>query len=175
MIDLKKIKPEVKGQSDKYSWNLYRFLHKLLRNKDHGKYYKNQLEVLWLHDSRWDGEFLEFNPEEFKTSQVIIMPLGKENGMSFYFMDGILRNGRTIEFVLPRTWEITNITEWFFETYQRDGRCIFDREHTAWLQGSDNRFTYVNNTRKCNWCGEWHHKEIHKEVKIKRHEVWVTQ
>lgn len=176
MLDLRKIKPEVKGQSDKYSWNLYKFLHKLCSNKDEGKYIKNQLEIHWLHHSRWDGEYLDFDQEKLNLSQVLILPLGLENGRSFYSMSSVMTQGRAERFHLPwKKEELTDITEWFFSTYERDGRCIFDREHNGWMLGSDGRFTYVNNTRKCNWCGQWQHKEIHKEVKIKRKEVWIAQ
>lgn len=174
MIDLKKIKPKVKGKSDKYSWNLYKFLHKLFSNKESGKYYKNQLQILWLHHSRFDGSYLEFDKNNLNLLQLIIMPLGKENGRSFYSMSSILTKGRSEEFALP--WSLgkmTDITDWFFKTYEKDGRCIFDRKHTGWMIGTEDRFTYVNNTRKCNWCGQWHTKEIHKIVKIKREEVWL--
>jgi len=60
----------------------------------------------------------------------------------------------------------------FFKTYIKDGRCIFDREHNGWWKGGDNRFTYINSTRRCNWCGEWQRKRIEKEVKIKQRVVW---
>lgn len=41
-MDLNKIKPKQKGQSDKYSWNLYKFLNKLFKEKDVGQYHQNQ-------------------------------------------------------------------------------------------------------------------------------------
>jgi len=34
MIDINKIKPKIKGQSDKYSWNLYKFLNKQIKQKE---------------------------------------------------------------------------------------------------------------------------------------------
>jgi hypothetical protein len=174
IIDLKEIKPKVKGESDKYSWNLYNFLNSLFKKRENGKYYKKQLEICWLHHSRFDGKWLDFNPDKLNIMQLIIVPLGVENGRSFYSLSSILREGKAVEFAIPWKKEgLTNITEWFFDTYEKDGRCIFDRNHNSWLLGSDNRFTYVNNTRKCNWCGEWYKKEIVKEVKIKRREIWV--
>jgi hypothetical protein len=173
-MDLKLIKPKVKGESDKYSWNLFKFLNKLHSDKNYGNYYKNQLEILWLHHSRWDGSYLEFNEDKLNIGQLIIMPLGKANGRSFFSMQSVLAKGRAEEFALPwREDELTNITDWFFTTYIRDGRCIFDRGHQSWLQGTENRFTFINNTRRCNWCGKWHNKEIQKVVSIKRKEVWV--
>lgn len=172
-MDLTKIKPRVKSESDKYSWNFYRFLERITKGRD-GKYIKNQLEIHWLHHSRLDGSFLEFNPNKLNTMQLIILPLGINNGRSFYSMSSIMREGRATEFALPwKKEELTNITDWFFDTYERDGRCIFDREHNGWWRGSDNRFTYINNTRRCNWCGEWHIKEIEKKVKIERKVKWI--
>jgi hypothetical protein len=176
VLDLNQIKPKVKGRSDKYSWNLYNFLNKLYKNKDDGKYIKNQMEIVWLTHSRWDKEHLEFDPNNLNKglSQLLIIPLGIENCRSFYSLNAVLRDGKSERFALAWKKEnLVNITDWFIETYIRDGRCIFDRNHNGWMQGTNNRFTYVNNTRKCNWCGEWHKKEIHKEVTIKRREVWV--
>jgi hypothetical protein len=173
-IDLKQIKPKVRGESDKYSWNLYKFLNKLFKDKEFGKYYQNQIEFHFLNKSRWDGSWVEFDPEEVNSRQVIIIPYGLGNCRTFYSLESILTKGRSENFALP--WgenELTNITEWFAGNYPKLGRCIFDKNHTAWMQGTDNRFTYVKNTRKCNWCGEWHKKEIIKEVKIKRREVWA--
>lgn len=173
MIDLNKIKPKVKGESDKYSWNFYNFLNKLTRKRVEGKYIKKQLEIHWLHNSRWDGKYLEFNKDKLNINQIIILPYGKEYGGSFYNLDPILRKGWATEFSGLSSSETTDITEWFFKIYERDGRCIFDREHNGWWQGSDNRFTYINNTRKCNWCGQWHKKEIRKVQTIKRVETWI--
>ncbi|MGK4040826.1 hypothetical protein AB0Y20_00895 [Heyndrickxia oleronia] len=176
MIDLNEIKPKVKGESDKYSWNLYRFLNKLFKDKDEGKYIKNQLEIHWLTYSRWDGKYLEFDPDNLNRgmNQVLILPFGLEHGRSFYDLNTIMGKGRAELFHVPwRKDQLTNITDWFFSTYQKDGRCIFDRNHNKWWQGEANRFTYINNTRRCNWCGEWHKKEIHKEVKIERKVRWV--
>lgn len=177
MIDLNEIKPKVKSKSDKYSWNLYRFLNKLFKDKDEGKYIQKRLEIHWLHSSRLDGSYLEFNPDDLNIVQMIILPTGKGNSGSFYSMASILREGRAERFALPFKWEkeMTNITDCFFDTYKRDGRCIFDRKHIGWMLGTEDRFTYVNNTRKCNWCNEWQHKEIVKEQSIKRNEVWVAQ
>lgn len=172
MINIEKIKPKVKGESDKYSWNLYNFLQRKFKG-DIGRYVQKQLEIHWLHNSRWDGSFLEFNPEDIRVNQLLIIPLGKNHGRSFFELSTILREGKATEFSLPYSWETTDITKWFTETYIRDGRCIFDRNHNSWLRNTENRFTYVNNTRKCNWCGEWHKKEIHKQVKIERKEVWI--
>jgi hypothetical protein len=172
MFDINKIKPKVKGQSDKYSWNLYKFLHKQINQKEIGKYVLKQIKVYWLHHSRWDGEYLEFNPNELDIRQIIISPFGGTR--TGYFLSQILLEGKNECFALPyEDDELTDITEWFFKTYEKDGRCMFDREHNGWLLGDENRFTYVNNTRKCSWCGKWQHKEIKKVQTIKRKEVWV--
>ncbi|WP_079709769.1 hypothetical protein [Paraliobacillus ryukyuensis] len=175
MIDIKRIKPKTKGESDKYSWNLYRFLHKIISNRDEGKYVKNQLEVHFVHNSWFDSKYLEFDKNKsLNPRQLIILPLGLKNGRSFHSVDSILTRNRSDRFALPN-WELTDITDWFFETYERDGRCIFDRSHNGWMLGAKNRFTHVNNTRRCNWCGEWHHKEIKKKVNITRKEVWLPE
>lgn len=174
VIDISKIKPQKRGESDKYSWNLYNFLDKLFK-KSEGEYYRRQLEIHWLHYSRWDGKYLEFDKNNLHLYQLVILPLGLGNGITFYSMKSALQKGRATEFAIPSSWEkkmLTNITNWFLKTYERDGLCIFDREHNGWMLGAKDRFTYINNTRRCNWCGEWHIKEIKKIQTIKREEVW---
>lgn len=173
MLDINKIKPKVKGESDKYSWNLYNFLHKQVRQRDVGKCVKKQIKVYWLCHSRWDGSHLEFNPDKVSLNmmQLIISPFGGKSG---YFMDTIMRKGRAEQYYLPwKDEDLLDITSWFLNTYEQIGRCIFDHTHNGWLQGDKERFTYVNNTRKCNWCGKWHKKEIEKKVKIERVVNWV--
>lgn len=178
MIDLNDIKPKVRNKSDKYSWYLYNFLNKLFKTKDIGKYYQNQMEIHWLHDSRWDGGWLDAptgkdQVKGLNLHQLLILPAGRKHGRTFYHISSILQKGKSEHFSLPSKWSTTDITDWFFENYKRDGRCVFDREHIDFMRGTENRFTYVNNTRRCNWCGEWHTKEIKKEVKIKRRVKWV--
>gem|GEM_PF-6434809 len=104
-------------------------------------------------------------------NQIIISPFGGTR--TGYFLSQIMTQGRAERFALPwKDEEYMDITEWFFKTYEKDGRCIFDREHNKWFLGAENRFTYVNNTRRCNWCGKWQQKEIKKEQTIKQKEVW---
>lgn len=176
MLDVDLYKPKIKGESDKYSWNLYKFLNKQVRQRDIGKYVKTQIRVFWLTHSRWDGRYVEFNPEKLHGGlnhmQIIISPFGDRG--SGYFLSNILGNKKDECFSLS-SWakdEFIDITEWFFSTYEQDGRCTFDREHIGWWQGDKERFTYINNTRRCNWCGQWHMKEIHKSVKIEREVHW---
>ncbi|WEG18649.1 hypothetical protein PQ478_09220 [Alkalihalophilus pseudofirmus] len=176
--DLKLIKPKVKGESDKYSWNLYKYLHKITSTRHEGKYIKNQLEVHWLRHSRFDGEHIEFDQHDlrhFMVGQVIIFPfgLGKSH---LNFMNSVLSKGRCENFA--NVWNkesFTDITDWFFETYLKDGRCIFDREHNMWMTNTDDRYYQINsNNRKCKWCGEHQHREIEKRVEINRIENWVS-
>jgi len=168
-MDLNKVKPKIKGESDKYSWNLYKFLSKITKDK----YIKNQLRIYWNHHSRWDGAYLPFIGDASNTMQLIISPYGDKG--SGYFMNTVLQKGNCELFSLC-VWkheDLLDITDWFFDTYEKIGRCIFDPEHYKWMLGTDNRYTYVNNTRRCNWCGQWQHKEIVKKTRIERKEVWV--
>ncbi|MBT2759933.1 hypothetical protein [Paenibacillus sp. ISL-20] len=168
-MNLGKIKPKVKGESNKYSWNLYKFLSKIVKKNE---YIDSQLRIYWNHHSRWDGEHLPFNTDLSNGMQIIIDPYG--NKSSGYFMNTVLRKGNCELYSLC-VWkkeDLLDITDWFFDEYEKIGRCIFDPDHNGWMLGTDGRYTYVNNTRKCNWCGQWHHREIVKKVKIERISVW---
>jgi hypothetical protein len=173
-MNLKQIKPKVKGKSDKYSWNLYRFLESQVKQKEIGKYVQKQIKVYWIARSWWDGSYLGFDPDKIcNLNQVVISPFGGK--LSGYFLSHVLRDGKKECYSLSvyREDQLVDITDWFFSVYERDGRCIFDREHKSWMATPEGRYTYINNTRKCNWCGQWHKKEIHKVVKIERKEVWI--
>ncbi|MWV44874.1 hypothetical protein GRF59_14730 [Paenibacillus sp. HJL G12] len=168
-MNLSKIKPKLKGESDKYSWNLYRFLNKIAKDK----YINNQLRIYWNHHSRWDGEHLPFTKDVSNLMQLIISPYGDK--FTGYFMNTVLQKGNC-EFISLCPWkeeDLLDVTDWFFDTYEKIGRCIFDPEHNGWMLGTDSRYTYVNNTRKCNWCGQWHQKQIVKKTRIERKVEWV--
>lgn len=164
--DLSCIKPKVKSISDKYSWNLYKLLHKITSNRDTGKYVKNQLRVYWRKSSWFDGKITEFKDvERIDTRQILISPFGKG---SFYNLGNIMgeRGNQEWALIYPES-DLEDVTEWFFNTYERDGRCVFDREHRGWWKGEDGRFTYSENESKriCSWCGVTQHKHIEKVVK----------
>lgn len=168
-MNLNKIKPKVKGESDKYSWNLYKFLTKIIKER---KTTADSIKIYWNTYSTWDGEYLPFNESIDFGRQVIISPYGDRS--TGYILSTVLREGRCDRFAIPLQWQNSvDITEWFFNTYEEIGRCIFDKDHRRWMQYTDGRYTYVNNTRRCNWCGEWHHKEVKKKVKIDRQVVWT--
>jgi hypothetical protein len=70
--------------------------------------------------------------------------------------------------------EMIDITDWFFEEYEKRGRCLFYGHENTWLVGSENRYTIVNNTRKCNWCDEWQTSKVITTKKITRETVWTN-
>lgn len=149
-MNLSRIKPKNKGVSDKYSWNLYKFLNKMLKVEKFAT--EDTVRFYWNTYSRWDGEHLPFNGHiDFGRQGIISTTDNKNTG---YLLDAVLREGRSELYAIPLAWQNTiDITDWFFDTYEKIGRCIFDSDHNGWMQHTDARYTYVNNTRKCNWCG----------------------
>lgn len=69
---------------------------------------------------------------------------------------------------------VTDITEEFWKQYKADGRCTFDRAHSVYFLNASDRFTVINQTRRCNWCGTWHTQTIEKVVEVKRVAVWTA-
>jgi hypothetical protein len=173
VFDLKLIKPKKKGESDKYSYNLY----KLLSNLDKEKLL-HQTKIYWLHHSRWDGEHLPFDPKNLNIRQLILTPYDTHS--VGYFMDSVLHKGTKAErYALPYKKEkMMDITQWFIDTYAKIGRCIFDYKHIGWFYGDENRYKNINeNHKECNWCGQLLKKRVEKEVKVVQHTYWdlVTQ
>lgn len=171
-MDINKIKPKTKNYSDKYSWQLYSFLNKLYKDKKEGKYIKNQLRIYWDSKSRWDGEFLDYlSGDPLSIRQIIVSPLGgTEVG---YFMSEAMNRGKVEQYwIKPFEPSMIDITDWFWKEYEARGRCLFYGHENIWLTGDKGRYTVVNNTRRCEWCGEWQKKTIKVTKKVTRKEVW---
>lgn len=164
-LDIKLVKPKIKGESDKYSWNLWRWLNKYKwhRNvyfritEDSPEFNINNIKASDLYIGTMDSTGLSGN----RLGTILGKGIGKDDCFAFHPIAG----WRNDEFI--------DITDIFWKEYINIGRCLFTEHSGVWIRGDEDRFSYTNNTRKCNWCGKWQHKEIIKEVKIKRHEVWV--
>lgn len=175
MFDIKLIKPKNIKTSDKYSTNLYKFVKK-----------KRFAHVYFNKKSCWDGKELKLNWNEILPSQIFI---GSNMIDEFYEDINIgCFIGKSLARIIsgnklydcgaycgfggfyPKR-DFIDITEEFWKRYIKIGRCLF-LNHDAWCIGQDKRFTYVNNTRKCNWCGKWQKKQIEKETEIKRVVKW---
>jgi len=167
--DLNRIKPKNIKISDKFSRKLYKQLKEISKEKYHN------IKIYWNASSRWDGSHMPFenviSSGGFTTlNQIMISPDG--NKRTGYFLSSIITGNKKAErFALPHTWELIDITDWFFDTYEKIGRCIYS-PHDGWIAEDEDRFTYINNTRKCNYCGKWQQKEIKKVQTIKRVSCW---
>lgn len=161
-----RIKPVKRGESDKYSWNLYRYL------KEH-----RNVRICWYSKSIINGTAIPFESTKSLLSTQTVVLIG-ESGSSGNRIANILGNGESGKIVsyslgLWQQDKFVDITEWFFREYLRIGRCIFDREHNGLWLGSEGRFTQINrNSRKCNWCGQHQRRRIEKVVKMERRVKW---
>lgn len=167
-FELSKIKPKQRGKSDKYSWNIFRYLKE---NSD------RKIKVLFYTKSWVDSSTVEFNQNKTLDMMQTFIMIGDMVGTR---IDSMLRNGpsKSLEIFSFCTFDqsaFIDITDWFIKEYTRVGRCIFDRNHNGWWNGSDSRFTQINkNARKCNWCGQHHKRKIIKRISINRKECWVS-
>lgn len=162
-MDIRKLKPNQKGMSDKYSWNLYQFLK---TNKD--------IRVFWDSTNDFNKRSIRFIDKD-STDVSQHLRLGRFLGKSFA--------GRSLMSVLVKTdkhlysysWldanQLEDVTDWFFDTYEKIGRCAFDNNHSMWLSNEDGRYEEFENKKKCCWCGSRFEKKI-KEVATKS-ERWV--
>jgi hypothetical protein len=145
----------------KYSPNLSKFLKKP-RNKNYQRVYLKKLDNYNKPVSEWRSNLIY---------------IGR------LFDDGYLHGARLSSILCGDfdTWAfavgngVTDITDQFWMAYERDGRCVIDRSHAMHFQTSDDRYTVINNTRRCNWCGQWHVRHVEKLTKIERRDVWLVQ
>lgn len=137
---LKSVQPRTRGESDKYSWNIYRYL------------------------KRHTGD-------DIRVFKGFIIGQKSSGGIIGNFIKELMSTYNRQEYWFGDEWELLEEPNWL-EKYQRVGRCLLIPHDFVWYEGEDTRFTYVNNTRKCNWCGQWQHKELHKVVKREIREEW---
>lgn len=175
-MNLNDIKPKARGKSDKFSWNLYRFLEK--------NYKKSTFHFYHIVDQEdyVNGEVVNkkvpFDINDAKTMDIWVGN-EREDGL---FMYGnrlwTITSGskeRFTEFANPwlRNKEYIDVTDEFIKAYLRIGRCLFTRHSNRWIEGDEARFTYINkNSRRCNWCGRYQTRRIKKIQTIKRSETW---
>lgn len=167
MKDAKGFSPKAHGISDKFSWRLYKFLKK----------HKN-LRIMYYRKTPM-GKIVEFDPTK---SQHLMQLFAMIDGLSLAgaCFNSIMSNSEYWnEIYAFDVWGVDNfvdVTDWFFKEYARTGRCMFDREHSMWWQGKENRYTFINaNSRRCNWCGEWQRRKIEKQITVKRENVWARE
>lgn len=137
---IKSVQPKINGKSDKYSWNIYRYL------------------------KRHKGE-------DIRVFKGLIIGCMSSNGIIGNTIKELMSSYTRQEYWFDGEWETLEEHGWF-EKYQKIGRCLLIAHNHAWYEGEDTRFTYVNNTRRCNWCGQWQHKELRKVVKREIKEQW---
>lgn len=166
---LNSIKPKKRGQCDKFSWNIYRYL------KEKCMF---DIQVCWYEKSWIDGSVEHFSENNsLRNVQTFILFGGHYSGARILDLQS-KGNSSTLEtysFCAFDKEKFIDITEWFLKRYQQIGRCIFDLEHGGWWSGEGDRFTVINKkSRRCNWCGQYQRKSIIKQVNvIKRREVWA--
>ena len=141
---VRSVRPEVPEKPDKYSWNLYLYL-KRNRNENIRAYKDKRGETIVGHECD-----------------------GGSRGMNVL---SILWDDKAQEYSLGIYGELKEVPK-YFEKYQRIGRCLMISHDQPWVPGGEHRFTVVNNTRRCNWCGKWQHKKIHKKTVVVREDKW---
>lgn len=180
-MNISLIKPKHNGKSDKYSWQLYQYI---VKNFKHTKDLKN-IQVFFNNQDRFSGEKIAFNKDDIRLSQIVVGTRHNTDrdkvvsGNNLSTIMGASKNKYTSWSYHPIAgWEneqFEDITVWFWDEYIKLGRCLFDKGHNGWWQGEEDRFIYVNNTRRCDWCGQWQEKKIDKVVKIERKIKWINQ
>lgn len=162
------IKPAVKGKSDKFSWRLYQRALKRGRER--------------IYIAAWNniiGETFEPDFEALKAGcrkQLAWLMIGEQvhpdGFVSAARIQSVTRKGCGAIGELwsfgpghrPEKW--LDITEWFWDAYLRQGRCIIHGDYAhSWLQ--------INrNARNCAYCGKHQRRQVLTFKEIKRQDFW---
>ena len=154
---LETIRPKTKkGHSDKYSYNLYKYL---LDKPYRSKVYcgvdpyvggKHKVYFLGFYDNDSNGWFYG--------AKLMSILCGRDTMYAYP----------------PNVAKDFSVEKNFYDEYARIGRCLWDPDHEGWMQDDKERLTYSEdgNTRVCNWCGSVQAKEV-KQV-TENVETWKT-
>lgn len=158
------IRPAVKNVSDKYSWLLYR---RVLREGREAVY----LMAVQTLDG-WVAPDIEgLRDGRFMPRGIALGRMTSDRTFIGNRLSAICTPtpGQPRNWAFTRGWrtdEWTDITDWFWMTYQREGRCRFFRYAHEWIQ--------INrNSRKCAYCGKHERREIVTRKTIEREAVWA--
>lgn len=170
-FELAAIKPKDK-KSDKYSSQLYRFM------KDRS-YIRR---VFWYRKSSCSSEkIVEF--DEIKDAKNVILShvflFNNLDDRSGSRLSNIIRYGKGYKqtgcYCMWDKDDFVEITDWFWENYERYGRCLWDQAHYLHMMDDDGRFTKINrNSIRCNWCGTHLRREV-KTVRTRGKSMWSSQ
>lgn len=150
-ITANEFKPAAKGQSDFYSWQLYRWLKK-------HKYYYRIYRGLW---NSCDG----YNPEK----PVLYIGLRDDGCLFGNQLRRICTHGNNLdtwafESAVMRVDEWEDVTEQFYALYRKIGVCAIHGD--AWHD-----FDVVGDERACKRCGKIEIKQTRMVPKTE----WVSQ
>ena len=168
LISLAKIKPDTPKISDKYSYNLWRWV------KNFKKDYQQEPAVYAVVPK---GQ--TFSVDELKKGYWSTY-LGKKNydgSLSASELNHVLGIDQRIWAIIPgvhfEAEELVEITDLFWTTYQAIGRCLFHSHDVTDLVGESEHYSYddTQTKRTCNWCGHAQELKVVEVVKIEKH--WV--
>ena len=152
MIDIKKFKPKVKGKSDKFSWNLYKWLK---ANPNHYRIYKSTWCPVMGIVEKPDRYYIGYRDGQSKwVSAIMLMRVccGQKQSAAYGGAHG--------------TDDWIDITDEFYKEYEEKGVCaIPDYNNHNWENHGLTK-------RKCLNCGRVEKREtvrisqkVWKEVK----------
>lgn len=165
MLNLAAIKPNSSG---KYSPLLYKVL---FREENRNGVFQRTIDPI-------SGE--PTTPGVWSISSIVIGTHDEEYYVFGHSLREILHNkarpGFAWAYPLGRDG-CRDITDEFWAAYERDGRCVWDRDHSMSMVGDGNRWHYHSGGRgrRCRWCGteQTMIRERQIEVVEKVREVWT--
>jgi len=147
VVDPNSIRPRVRGESDFFSWQLYRWV----------KQFPYLVEI-------WEGTWNPWNGID-RTRPWLYIGLMDISGGECWFSGRDLRNlcsrGANLEsFAYGKPHDVSNwknITEQWWQEYARKGVCAIHGDYAhEWVQSGDER--------KCRWCGREEIREVTTEL-----------
>lgn len=174
------VKPAVKNVSDKYSWNLYKFIATKIKNQKLAVIYwpmfsKCHNPNVPMISDYYIGHIFD---DALIGARISTIADGGRNAFQLWSCSiNSFYRGR------DKTIKGLDVTDWFIDAYQNKGRCLINPEHSNWLQYPETRYSTILNPitneaytdrKYCNWCGKMLFKFEKEVVTVKTYETWVA-
>lgn len=159
----KQFAPAKRGESDKFSWNLYRWLREYSRRYGRRVSAMPPRIIQAPDTSRYLIGF--FDDDGWFVGEKIVRVLVGPMSARAPVLECCAFSPELIE-------KHKDVTDLFWSEYARIGRCLFDIDHEDFMLYTDDRYRSVNPYhRECKWCGRT--QLLTERAVTKTRQVWI--
>jgi hypothetical protein len=183
------IRPAQQGESDKFSWNLYRFVRRHrpgVRERNFAAFAGLRFSILTIERGPASPISaspipVPFDETSFATWQLFVGFVGDDRWAYGQRLSDILIGRLDILAYAPEQKPVRftgaalphDVTDWFWNGYLSVGRALWDPNGSDFMSGAEDRFEIIDaDTKRCRWSGRVLTRRLTSETVV--HETWLA-